>query len=396
MASVDNKTKKEPRAATSPMNGIYIARLDIAKPEYIGVCKKIEAQLKAFGEYEAKVDLFCLRSSELLCNSRILKKAVSGRIRNKLRHYAGFYAYLAHANLTTDFFYIRYQKCDPFFIYMIAALKFRFPSSRILIEIPSYPYEQENKSIRNRILLFTDRSTRWMLRFFVKNIITFSQATRIFGIQTIRITNGVEIRSINPVTPPDSSDTFRLVGLANVSYWHGYDRVISGLAQYYSNSPKRKVLFDIIGDGAEISKLKCAVKLANLQDYVIFHGTLIGDSLEKTLSQCHMGVSSIGLHRHGMDSSTIKSAEFCAAGIPFIMSRRDTCLPQDTAFVHRVCDSDKAVNISQLLDFYMQLRESQPSFNIDMRSYAEKHISWNNTLKPVITSLGNNHHSLPQ
>jgi len=53
--------------------------------------------------------------------------------------------------------------------------------------------------------------------------------------------NGIDVENIlvRTVNTRDKSvDALHLVGEANLAYWHGYDRVITGLAQYYSKKIK--------------------------------------------------------------------------------------------------------------------------------------------------------------
>ena len=66
------------------------------------------------------------------------------------------------------------------------------------------------------------------------------------------IPNGISLKSIRPISKKDAvGDEFHIVGLANVSRWHGYDRIIEGLKEY---SGTVRVYFHIVGDGEEISQ----------------------------------------------------------------------------------------------------------------------------------------------
>ena len=50
---------------------------------------------------------------------------------------------------------------------------------------------------------------------------------------------------------------------------------------YYKNNPKREVYYNCIGDGPELENLKKLARELNLEKYVIFHGTKVGDELEE-------------------------------------------------------------------------------------------------------------------
>lgn len=75
----------------------------------------------------------------------------------------------------------------------------------------------------------------------------------IWGVKALRIFNSVDI-SQNPMIKNCFSKTvndepIRLIGVAQLAFWHGYDRIITGLAEYYKNSSNSKaVYFDIVGN----------------------------------------------------------------------------------------------------------------------------------------------------
>ena len=41
----------------------------------------------------------------------------------------------------------------------------------------------------------------------------------------------------------DISKELHLIGVAEVHYWHGFDRLVNGMADYYRNHPEYKVYF---------------------------------------------------------------------------------------------------------------------------------------------------------
>lgn len=84
--------------------------------------------------------------------------------------------------------------------------------------------------------------------------------------------NGIDVDNIlvRTLSPrPEASNHLHLVGVANVTYWHGYDRVISGLQLYYSKQPStslKKIYFHIVGGGSDITHLKKLVQLYGLSE----------------------------------------------------------------------------------------------------------------------------------
>lgn len=365
------------------MKGAYIARLDLDDPAIVGVANKISAQANAMRKWFLDIDVYYKSANCLMCNGRAIDRYREGAISRKYFHYVRFYSEIVRLGRQYDFLYIRYQKSDPVFLYLLLKLKYRKRKMPILIELPSYPYKGEYKAIKDKVLGFVDFTTRWMLRYLVNYVVTYSREMEIFGIKTIRTDNGVDVRRVDLLPLPPIIDSVRLVGLANLSYWHGYDRVIDGLSRYYKTAHGCIVYFDVIGCGRELDSLKAATKIAGLDEYVRFLGPHRGANLRRELMHSHIGVSSIGLHRLTMDSSTLKSAEFCAAGMPFITGRRDRSMPADLPFLYYVSDDDCPVDINGVLNFYFSLRETRPNFPKAMREFAEMRLTWEEKMFPI-------------
>ncbi len=81
-------------------------------------------------------------------------------------------------------------------------------------------------------------------------IVTLSDDKTIFQVPTIQISNGIDAKAISIRQKVAADENIHLIGVATLSFWHGYDRVIEGLHKYYKNgNPNRKELFfHIVGD----------------------------------------------------------------------------------------------------------------------------------------------------
>lgn len=369
------------------MKGAYIVRLDLTERHLLGVAKKVRAQVAALSAIAPGIDLYYPAGGAIRKNDEIVRKYGNSALWRRMTYYFLFYFFLARQPLDVDFIYIRYQRSSPLFLYMLSRLRSKNPGLVILVELPSYPYHTESTSIRDRFFGFVDRFSRPYLRLYVNRIVTFSRETEIFRNPTIRTDNGVDVDQINLLPIPQDSKTVRLIGVANLSFWHGYDRVIAGLAEYYTSERSRMVLFDIVGSGQELERLQNDVNQAGLSDYVKFHGPLHGTQLDEVIRQSHIGVSSIGMHRLNVDTSNLKSREFCARGIPFVIAYEDRDFGKDLPFVFHAPANDNPVDIESLLFFYDTLKTTYPDFPEIMRSYAENNLTWRAKMAPVITTI---------
>lgn len=369
------------------MKGAYIVRLDLEEPHLLGVARKIRAQVAALLTTVSEMDLYFLNSGKIMQNDTMLRRYGVGPVWRRVTYYFMFYLFLARQNLAVDFVYIRYQRSSPVFLYMLYRLKSHHPGLVILVELPSFPYHTENTSVRDSVLGFVDRLSRPFLHRYVDRIVTFSRETEIFGIPTIRTDNGVDVENLELSPVPHETQVIRLVGVANLSFWHGYDRIIAGLAEYYASDRKRKVKFDIVGSGGELERLQKDARQAGLSDKVKFLGPKHGSQLDELIGQSHIGVSSIGMHRLDVDTSNLKSREFCARGIPFIIAYEDRDFGKELPFIFHAPANDDPIDIEELLGFYDRIRTTQPDFPRDMRNYAEKQLTWQAKMAPVVASI---------
>ena len=367
------------------MTGLYVARLDLAQPHLLGVARKISDQMAALGNAGLPLELLCIRHGAI----SIGEKAPSpvGAIRRRLVHHLHFHKAFRDAAEHADFVYIRYQGAPPDFISSLRQLRRTRPDLPILIEFPSWPYHTERKSVRQKLAgMLQDRGTG-QLAGVVDRIVTFSQQTDILNIPTLRTDNGVAVTDL-PVKPvPEKDSPITLVGVANLSFWHGYDRIIAGLAEYTPGAGMPDVQFDIAGGGAELPKLRAQIERLGLQKTARLLGPVHGQDLDDLLNKAHIGISSIGMHRLDVDTSNIKSREFCARGLPFCIGYPDGDFPADFPLVHHVCANDSPVDIARLVNWYKDLRSTEPDYPQKLRAHAEAHLSWDAKMAPVVDWL---------
>lgn len=369
------------------LHGLYIARIDLAQPHLAGVSRKIKAQISAFQKALGPVTLITPQHDQVAQDGVPITDFKAGKLSTKLLHLSRFYKTVASNDNTFDYIYIRYQRSSLAFISMLHALRKKNPKSRIIVEIPTWPYRAEAVSLREKVLQFTDQLfCRFMARY-VDRIVTFSSESEIFGIPTICTENGTDVFHVEKIDPPKSDTTLHLLGLANLAFWHGYDRVIDGISKYMENGGSHEVIFNIVGAGAELENLKKTAAQKGVADHIHFHGPLFGENLTSVMKSCHIGVSTIAIHRSPKDTSSLKSREFCARGMPFILSTPERDLEHNFPYIFYVPENDDPVDIAALVTFFQHLNTTHPNYAVQMRRFAEEHLTWDTKMRPVFEYL---------
>ena len=287
-----------------------------------------------------------------------------------------------------------FQNANPWLIRFFRQL--REAGIYAVTEIPTYPYDQEfdGYTLKQRIDLRIDQMFRYRLYQQMDGVVTFSDAEEIFGQRTIRISNGVDFDSIPlQVSSETSYDPLHLIGVAEVHYWHGYDRLVAGLGEYYKNlKGKRDVYFHIVGGvhPAYMAGIEQApgfqplLDQYGIADKVIFHGALFGQELDKVFNQCQFAIGSLARHRSGITViKTLKNREYATRGIPFIYSEQDSDFDHQP-YVLKAPADESPISIQSILDFMDQF-SMKPA---DIRQTVE-HLTWKIQMQKVVDCISN-------
>jgi glycosyltransferase involved in cell wall biosynthesis len=148
-----------------------------------------------------------------------------------------------------------------------------------------------------------------------------------------------------------------LIGVAELHFWHGFDRMIKGLSIYYQKLAEVEVHFDIVGEGEpEKQILIQMVKDLKLEKWVHFHGNQFGNELDSLFERSDFGVASLARHRSGITNiKTLKNREYAARGIPFIYSEIDDDFELMPYIIKAPAD-DSPIDVDRIIEFYSSLK----------------------------------------
>jgi hypothetical protein len=241
--------------------------------------------------------------------------------------------------------------------------------------------------------LKVDQMFRHKLYAQMDAIVTFSDAKEIFGQRTINISNGVDFDSI-PLHQPSAisrqPSALHLIGVAEVHYWHGYDRLIAGIGEYYKNGGKRDVFFHVVGgvgpsemyDSMHAPGFAELMEKYDIKEHVIFHGQLFGDELDAVFNQCQFAIGSLARHRSGITViKTLKNREYATRGIPFIYSEQDSDFDEQP-YVLKAPADESPVEIQQIIDFVSSVQMHPKEIRLTV-----EHLSWKRQMQKVIDNL---------
>lgn len=373
---------------------LYIAFNNIEN-QLFGVKAKILAQCRVFEENGFQVDLIqrrdaetvIIRQGQVVQTLKPRKARISSHyVRSVLdKHYQlkDLDAFLKTRRY--DACYIRFDFTDPGFLGLLKKLRRVCP--KILLELPTYPYDDENKAmLLSRVKLGLDKLCRGQLHKYVDRIVTFyGGQEKIFGIPVLTVPNGFDFSTMSMVTQELTGDAIHIIAVSSMREWHGYERFLEGMKAYYRNGGQREIVLHLVGNGREFGKYQALAQ--ELGDRVVLEGAMHGGVLDQLYERCALGIDSLARHRSGIHVlSSLKSREYGAKGIPMINSCEIDILDGDFPYLLRVPGDETPIDIPSVVDFYDRCFADKGRLTVarEIRSYIENKSGMPQTLAPVV------------
>lgn len=364
---------------------IYITYIDLNNSDMkeaanSGIKKKVDGQIQAFKKIFGRVyyTCWCGQMFYLMDNERIIDKELA-LTRKECCDVLCVWIDKYKIQRT----YIRYAYTNSWFLKFLQAQKEKKIKS--VLEVPTYPYDSD-QTISERIKA-EDSYYRTQLCQFVEMAATYSRDEIIFGIPCIPLVNGITIEDHPLCTKTTEQHKIVLLGVAGLAVWHGYERIIKGLHEYYQKGGEYDILFKIVGKGSEENRYRTLVEDCSLQSHVKFYGRLEGCSLDQQYGMSDVAIGSLGFYKVGMDEgSPIKGAEYCARGIPFIVGYDDLRFSGEEPFMLKVSNDAEPIDMNEVVHFFERIT-AQPGYHEVIRNYAINHLTWDSIMKPVIDYL---------
>lgn len=372
------------------MKGLFIVFHGFSP--HSGISKKIFAQCEALRRCGVDIALCHTEidadgTQRRLAGDAVIRTFGSGLRAKALKRvsYTDITGYIRRERV--EFLYIRHDlNANPLLVGWLRSV--RRLGVRIALEIPTYPYDAEFREAgrKEKLQLQIDRMFRRALAREVDRIVTFSDDEEIFGQKTVRISNGIDFDAVPLKTERhDITREVRLLALANIHPWHGFDRVIEGLKNYYAAPHDREVKLRIVGDGMPdlIGGYARSIEAYGLDAYVEITGPRSGAALDAQFAWCDMGVASLARHRNGIESlKSLKNREYAARGIPFVYSERDSDF-DPMPYVLKAPADDTPLDIAALLG-WLDTADRTPEH---IRTTIEGRLSWERQMQKVMTEM---------
>ena len=371
---------------------LFLGMNELVANQYPGVQKKINMQCEAFSKYYEMeyIPLYDLKDG-------VIYKALK---RFPFVSTERDYHSIINIINNVTFIYIRRDTADRRLIGFLKKIKSINPDCKIIIEIYTYPYDRdEYRRIARKPFLLKDYIYRKKYKGIVDRIVTFSEDKTIFGVDTIRIMNGINV-SVNRAIrnkPEAYRKSINLIFVGTMQVQHGLERIIMGLKRYYQSNSKIVVKCLLVGDGPELNHYKSLVLQYKLGEQVVFCGKRIGAELDDIYDCADIAIAPFGLYKtlgENSVSSALKTREYLAKGLPVITGCREDVYERFPCDFFKIFSNDSSVvDIKEVVNWYTDLLDhhiDRIKLANSIREYAYEYVDISSTMKPIINYLENN------
>ena len=352
-----------------------------------GVWKKVKAECKAL-QKKYKVKLV-----EAYYKTNIVKKAMA---RIPLFPNAFDSSSIKFNLKKLDFIYLRFDYGDFPTVLFLRKLKRTNPTCKIIIEIPTFRLNLDALASKWHQKIYILKHEVWSKEMYkyVDRAVVYCEVEKAYGIPTIKTINGIDVENekVKKHTDYYENAPINLISVSNMISWHGLDRAIKGLHEYMKgNSNPRDIKIHFVGSGREEKKLRDLTSQYKLQDRIIFYGYKYGDELDNIYDQCDIGIEVLGMHNNGYSeneaySSTLKSREYLAKGLPMISEAVfDEHYDEIRNYIMKVPFDESPLNFNDVIKFYDYCYKGKTPGELEneLRKYAIDTFSFDVVMKDV-------------
>lgn len=372
---------------------LVIAQTDIDN-ETGGVWKKINSQIAALQTMFGKVTFIGYKREKIVVREYQQGEFEDNIISDdhvlprKISLWLSSISYLKDHRF--DYAYIRYPVIDMFVLKAFSRLYNE--GTKIIMEVPTFPLETQHAKGALKVAYFFDHYLHNQCSKYVSKILYIGNNTdKIFGCIAQQIPNGISAVDSESITGFGQNDTvIQMIGVSTMRPWHGYERIIKGLGNYYSEGQENKhnIRLLLVGDGPEKKTYESLVSQYSIEDHVIFAGKLGGENLTLAYEGSTIGIGSLGLYKNNMFvGSTLKTHEYLLRGLPFVYGCEEINLPKDYPYAYLVDNGPEPVCISDIIDFIKPLLKNHSRISEEMHEFAIERFSWVNIFQNALHDI---------
>jgi glycosyltransferase involved in cell wall biosynthesis len=254
--------------------------------------------------------------------------------------------------------------------------------SFVMMESLSYFPEMKFKDINVKdanvlgyfLLLYSLKRHKNSFKKYIDLMLTEGVMKDFYGVPCVEFGMGVDVDNFKEHEYCGKKDEINLLMVGCSSVYHGTDRIINSMIDYYQNEENKCVIkLHLVGSALEKHKELAQNKL--VKDKIIFYGQQFGDGLEKIYDMCNVALGPLSQHRLKKRDTGLKTKEYLAKGIPYVYSGEEIQLEDNYPYIMKVPDTEDLLDLNTIIDFYNGIKDDTDMV-MNMRKKARDVFSW--------------------
>lgn len=344
---------------------------------------KTNAQLASFRQFGYETDVATISTAPktlMVTFFSVTDNGITITDKKLFRSYRAAFVYIFEkaSDSGYDLIYIRRLMSKLF--YAASSIRRTGKCIPIIYEIPTYPLDT------NETLLYRLRDSLEMkLYSSLDNYITLTTVILRQDLKLpdnwISFHNGIDINNYSVTAIPELGSEIRFLAVANMADWHRYDRMIYAMREYSGKYTVRLII--VAPENKTVNNLKTLVHSHNMESMVEFAGKNDVSSIRELARDCHIGVGQLSWsYDCPPQINTIKTKEYCAMGLPFFTSCRDTSFDSDYPYAYVLKKMDDELNLEDVIGWYEKIHEN-PSYKQEMYDYAKDNLQFHELVNQI-------------
>jgi hypothetical protein len=166
-----------------------------------------------------------------------------------------------------------------------------------------------------------------------------------------------------------------LKGASTFADFNGLDRVFKGIKNY-----KGPVNLKFYIYGKNLKAEEAMIQTLGIQDHVELHPYTEPKVLDDIMNDIHLGISALAVHKKGIrGTTTIKTREYCARGLPFIYGHNDPDFSNNdlaAQFSLEVEANDTDLDFEKIINWYTVINQKADTLPHNMHEFALNHLDY--------------------
>ncbi len=291
----------------------------------------------------------------------------------------------------TTILYFRRVAASYKFASFLLKLRKAHKDLRIIMELPIYPFAKEKTGFNLKTEINEFLGTHMWHLCLDRIVVISHEMDSLYGVKIINVHNGIDFEKVRQRKISDR-DSINLIAVSGCYFWHGYDRLINGLGEYYGSAHDIDVNLYLVGEGECSEEYRTLSDRYGLTDkHVYLCGLLDGEKLDEIYDKCDIAVNSLGGHRKdSFFSSSLKSREYVAKGLP-IMASASFDIENDRTgqWFFKVPADDTAIDVESIVEYYKTLYsddsvQGKKKVASEIRNTFREYCDINDLFRPVV------------